>query len=77
MDHIEYISQFATTPEQFAQLAEDLETTVGHLRQLYYGYSKPGPKMCRKFVRVSGGVVKWELMRPDYYGDESIEADQE
>jgi DNA-binding transcriptional regulator YdaS (Cro superfamily) len=58
---------FALTKKDRAAFAEKAGTTVGHLNNFSYGYTKLAPEVCVSIEKATGGVVKrWDLRPEDW-----------
>lgn len=50
--------------EQLAEFAERCQTSVGHLRNIGYGYKPCGPALAVRAERMSGGALRRWALRP-------------
>lgn len=57
------------TPDGREQFATDCHTTLGHLRNVMYGYRPCSAELAAAIERVSHGAVKRPSMRPDDWQD--------
>lgn len=53
------------TPADREQLAAACDTTVGHLRNVSYGYRSCAEKLAIALERETSGAVRCEELRPD------------
>ena len=52
-------------PDDREKFATDCKTTLGHLRNVMYGYRPCSAELASAVERVSGGAVTRQVMRPD------------
>ena len=57
------------SPDGRDRFANDCKTTMGHLRNVMYGYRPCSAELASAIERVSGGLVKRQIMRPNDWRD--------
>jgi DNA-binding transcriptional regulator YdaS (Cro superfamily) len=59
---------FALSKKERIDFAVQVGTTVGHLNNFSYGYTKLAPEVCVSIEQVTKGDVKrWDLRPDDWY----------
>jgi DNA-binding transcriptional regulator YdaS (Cro superfamily) len=59
---------FAMTKDERAAFAKRVGTTVGHLNNFCYGYTKLAPDVCVSIEQASDGIVmRWDLRPDDWF----------
>lgn len=59
--------------QQRGELSEQLSISFQYLQQIAYGFEKASAKLSRRIEEVTKGEVSAKSLRPDIFGDTSIE----